>query len=76
MLPYKADSSTVFHNYAASSLVDGDISTYHATNNNISSDAWMRVYFTTKVILIIEKLLPFRKEELISVIMCSSRKRT
>ena len=49
MLPYKANSSSVWNGHVASWLIDGDIDTYHSTKNYIPTDAWTRVYFMSKV---------------------------
>ena len=49
MWPYKANSSSVFDYQVPSLLIDGDINTFHATDNYMPSDAWTRVYFMNKV---------------------------
>ena len=50
MLPVKASSSSVYGSYVASYVIDGDVSTYQATEIYMPKDAWIRVFFVTKVI--------------------------
>ena len=54
MWPYEANSSSVYYYPVASLLTDGDINTFHATNNYMPSDAWTRVYFMSTVFQIVD----------------------